>query len=120
MLAWRIVAAEPDIDEFADGGVRRDILKAAFAQDRRLQRELRRQAHAHLLARRRLSGLVVEYGIGTVVAALYPVCAGGENKSPRIVERNSYLSPDLGADIGDIAAPRPFPLRKPRGDTLKA
>src|SRR5262245_62557217 len=64
--AARAIAAQPDIAERADRRTRGHTLEAAVAQDRGFQRELRRDADAHLLVARRLSGFVVEDGVAAV------------------------------------------------------
>src|SRR5664279_611358 len=120
LFARRIIAAQPDIDEFADGRARIDPGKAALAQDRRLQRQLRRQAHADLLGGRRLSGFVVEDSKCSVMAALDPVGAGRQYEGAFIVETDGDFASDLGVDASDIAASRDFPFGEPCRDALEA
>src|SRR5438874_1496734 len=119
LFARRVVAAKPDIAEFADGSVCRNAVKAAFSQDRCLQRELRRQSHAHLFAGRRWPGLVVEDRKRPVVTAFDAIGAGGQMEDALVVERNRDFTSDFGFDASDVAAPGGLPLRKPGGDALE-
>src|SRR5262249_45921565 len=59
---------------------RRQLLEAALAQDRGLERELGRDAGAHLLLGRHLPGLVVEDGVAAIRALLDPVGAGAQRE----------------------------------------
>ena len=62
-FAGRLAAAQPHIDELARPTPAAMPVEAAAAQDRGFERELRRQAGAHLLLGRRRAGLVVEDGV---------------------------------------------------------
>ena len=77
-------------------------VEAAAAQDRGFERELRREADAHLLVGRRLAGLVVEDGVAAVGEPLDAVGAGAQRERA-LAERNL----DLAADLGMRAPRRP-------------
>src|SRR4051812_32452607 len=70
VLARGLAALEQDVSELADGAALGNIRKAAVAQDRGFQRELRREPAAHLRRGASLPGLVVEDRIGAVGALL--------------------------------------------------
>src|SRR5947207_11656875 len=72
LLSRRIVAGKPDIADLADRAASRNSFKAACPKDRRFERELWRQSHAHLFAARRLSGLVIENHKRAIVAPFTP------------------------------------------------
>src|SRR3954469_15970243 len=91
-FARRIIAAQANIDELAHGRAGVDVGKTALTQDCGFQRELRRQAHADLLAGRWLAGLVVEDGVATAPAPLDAVGAGGETEAAPMVERDRNLA----------------------------
>ena len=96
------------------------LVKAALAQDRGLQRELRRQAHAHLLAGRRLPGLVVEDREAAVAAAARSGRRAPTSVKMRSLSSGILISPLISASMSlDVAAPRHFPIRKPCGDALE-
>ena len=120
LLARRIVAGKPDIDQLAHRSAGRNALKTAFAQDRRLQRELRRQPHADLFAGRRLPGLVVEDRKRSVMAVFDPVGNCRQDKPALMVEQDRDFAPDLCVNGADIFAARDFPIPKPCGDALEA
>src|SRR4029077_2676324 len=74
-----LAALQPHV---ADFGYRAagDPRKATIAQDGRFQRELRREAAAHLRLRRRFAGLVVQNCVASVGAPLDTVGARRENE----------------------------------------
>src|SRR5262249_48106248 len=110
MLARRVVAADPDIGEFADRSPGVDLVKASLAQDRRLQRKLRRQSQRHLLAGRRRAGLVVEDRVAAVATALDAVGARRKLECPVVVENDFMLAACFGRYRGDASGPRSLPL----------
>ncbi len=76
--------------------------KPPLAQDRGFERELRREADAHLLLGRHLPGLVVEDGIAAVGEPLDAVGAGAQREHA-LAERDL----DLAGGLGVSAATRP-------------
>src|SRR5205085_221245 len=109
LLPRRIIAGKPDIADLADRAAGRNSFKAACPKDRRFERELWRQAHAHLFAARRLSGLVIENRKRAVVTAFNPVGARRKHKTAFTIEWDRKFAPALGLDMVEIAATHDFP-----------
>src|SRR5262245_22265493 len=119
VLAGGLAALERDIDQLGNAGPRGNVGKSTATQDRGFERELRRDADAHLLLARYLSGLVVEDGIAAVGEALDAVGAGAQREHAT-VQWDLELAVSLGGERRDVATPRPFPAGKPASDALEA
>ena len=81
------------------------------AQDRGFERELRREADAHLLLGRHRAGLVVENGVGRRRQARSMRSARARQRERALAERDVDLARDLGDERRDHAraarSPRP-------------
>src|SRR5439155_11771135 len=114
-VARGIAALQRDIDQLGDRGIGRDIGKSTVAQNRGLERELRRDADAHLLFARHLSGFVVENGITPAREPLDTVGTRAQGEHA-LAERNLDPALQLGGEHREARAAPLFPAGEPAGN----
>src|SRR6266516_4982203 len=119
LLAGPLPALERHVDELGNVGVGRDPGKSATAQDGGFERELRRDADAHLLLARHLAGLVVENGIASVRELLDAVGAGAQREHA-LLERDFDPPGGFGGKRRSLASALAVPSGKPAGDALES
>ena len=119
IAARRLAAFEQYVSDLGDRGVGCNFLEAALAQHGRFERELRREAGAHLLFAACRAGLVVEDDITPVGHPLDAVGDAAQFECA-LVELNGNFATDLGIDARNRTAAFGVPAREPMRDAQEA
>src|SRR5262249_18574551 len=112
LLPCGLPALELHVGELRYGPAIRNVAEAAVAEDRGLERQLRREARSYLFLAAHLAGFVIDDGVSAVGQLVDTVSAAPEAEAA-LANRNRDLAANLGAALRKPGAPRRVPADEP-------